>query len=51
MAVDDHRFNAVTIAVTLSGTPLKHAHVALVFMVTLQKLNDWRYDGNAIDCT
>lgn len=51
MAVGDHRFNAVTIAVTSSGTPLKYAHVALVFTVTLQKFNDRRYDGNAVDRT
>lgn len=51
MAVGDHQFNAATIAVTSSGPPLKHAHVALFFTVTLQKFNDRRYDGNVVDRT
>lgn len=51
MAIGDHRFNGVTIAVTSSGTPLKHVQVALIFPVTLQTFNDRRYDGNAVDRT
>lgn len=50
MVIDDYRFNAVTIAVTSSGTS-RNTHVALVIPVTVQPFDDRRYDGNAVDRT